>query len=135
MLNSGKLVTHLLRIHAISAITEPQDEGVPLSLPTCNCSCKVAHGCYNGVVEKCSIHNVAPKILNRCKSLLEECNELSQRLKNLPSLITAQLHGDLKDDKTPSFNGLSGQYDPDGSPSLEEELSTASWIRHLGKPT
>ncbi|KAF8605114.1 hypothetical protein BDV93DRAFT_555061 [Ceratobasidium sp. AG-I] len=116
--------------------TESQGGAVPLSIPTCNCRPQSdSYGEYTSVVIKCGLHSVAPRILNEYNSIMEERNGLLQRLKNLPSIINKNIYESSNNETSPSSTVSCLWGETERYVSIDEELGSASWIRHVGKGT
>lgn len=110
--------------------SEPQDSGVSLSIPDCNCRSSRSMG-----IIKCSIHGVAPQILGKYNSTLAERDDLLQRLKNLPSIINESIHRISKNETAPDSTLRYSEGGGEQYASIETELSSASWVRHVAKGT
>ncbi|KAF8601546.1 hypothetical protein BDV93DRAFT_524715 [Ceratobasidium sp. AG-I] len=112
--------------------SESQTETSSLSIPACNCSAE--YNPYNGrsTLHKCSLHDVAPQILNKYNLVLGERNDLLQRLKNLPSIINENIYRSPNSKTAPDSTIACSEGGGKRHVSIAEELGSASWIRHVG---
>ena len=135
-LHPDSTIRNVLVYRLISVGTVSQAGATSFSIPACNCHVEHdRYGEYTSNVIKCGVHDVAPQILSKYNSILGERNDLLQRLKNLPSILSKNIC------RKPTIGIPSGSIasgsEGEGEQyvSIDKELSPASWIRHAGKDT
>ncbi|KAF8605116.1 hypothetical protein BDV93DRAFT_605605 [Ceratobasidium sp. AG-I] len=116
---------------------ESQAGAVSFSILDCDCKAERgnSYGSYTGKIIKCGIHDTAPQLLKEYNSIVRERNDLMKCLKNLPTMINKNIYRSYNAGTAPGSIMSRSEGEGEQYVSIDEELSSAAWIRHVGKGT